>query len=617
MKDASELSQRYKSLFSLPTTEKMVFFMGLITFIYIIPDIFYLVPNFALISTNLIKVLLSIAILWASHFAFLTFMILLTLIIIGNNRFILDFRRLTGLYTISLAIGLPVHYLSLIPNLMGVVPAYRALESISLGIILSYIILSIPAITKTSLKMTLAVSYSYLTLILLIKATIVHSVNLDKLTLAFYYVSTASFASISLLTLFAVNTLGKEKRVNALDAFRGFMAAWLVRDNTRLEGFFSKIGVERDIKMGYIGFIKKNNGHVKALWILSNVHPGPFLNVGSARMPYILSKTLEEENQIESVSVLHGTCSHYHNLTRSDEVFKVKEWVQKNLKDAKTKANAYFRFYRSNSNPLTFLTLDFSMFAINIVTCEKCSMDDISYQLGLLVMEKTKSFKKETFLIDAHNSLDRENIETPADVKPWDTFGKIILEKVGETNIIKGKFSNTLLLGAYKVRDCDLKIEDGLGSDGIAVYLLETNGKKLGIVVIDSNNLKMGLRNKLREMLLNDRKFNLEEIEILTTDTHEVNAASPKEGSYPLLGEKNKEALYQCIKRALEQAYNNMEEVQVIQHIGEIKKLNVWGEENYDFLKMLVYQGLRMFKYIFNIGLTFSSILTLLLSLLL
>ncbi len=616
MKDASELSQRYKSLFSLPTTRKMIFLMGFVTFIYILPDLTYLTLNGTLTSVNIINVLLCSALLWVLYFVFLIFMIILTLFFIGKDRFILDFRRLTGLYTISLAIGLPVHYAALIPSLMGHILIYHALEAISLGIILSYILLSIPAITRTSVEKTLMIGYSYVTLALLIKTNIMHNVNSDMLTIAFYYVSTAFFASISLITLFAVNSLGKEKKVNALDAFRGFMAAWLVRDSSRLEEFFSKIGVKRDIKMGYIGFIKNNND-IKALWILSNVHPGPFLNVGSARMPYILSKTLEDEKQIESVSVLHGTCSHYHNLTKAEEILKIKKWIQKSLEGMKPAPNTDFNFYRFNRDPLTFLILDFPTFTTNIVTCEKCSMDDISYQLGLLVNEKTKSLQKETFLIDAHNSLDRENIETPADVKPWDHLGKIIIENVSEATRINDQSSGKLLLGVSKIRDCELKIEDGLGSDGIAAYLLEINEKKLGIIVIDSNNLHIGLRNKLREMLLNNSEFNLDELEILTTDTHEVNAASPKEGSYPLLGERNIKTLYQCIKHAMKQAYNNIEEVQVIQYIGEINNLNVWGEENYDFLKMLVYQGLKMFKYVFNMGLAFSSILTLLLSLLL
>ncbi len=599
LKDANELSKRYNSLFSLPSKKTLIISTYIFSLIRGLLDS-------ALITTNLLSYALFTITLSVTYFFTLISLSLFTVAIIGKERRILDFRRTIGLFLLSSVIGLIFH----IPFLI-LLRAYHnvalGLETISIGITMAYISLSLPAIIKTSYLKSAFVSYLYASFFIYIES---HILNLLPNSTNFYMAFTALtslFIFSSLITLKAINRLGEEKNVGALDAFRGFMALWLNRDKESIEDFFDKIGQERDITLGVVGFKDQKTKEFKALWVLSNIHPGPFLNAGSAMMTYELSKALEEQYSLQCVSVLHGTCSHYHNLTKSEYIAEVASWVKKSLENSKVQS--VFNYYRINKEPLTFSIFQFDDMVLPIITCETCSMDDISYTLGLLAINK----EKPTFIIDAHNSLDKRNNQTPADLKPWHPYGKMILEWTRKAEPNKNNWGPRVLLGVAKNRQCKEKFKGSVGSDGIAAYVFN-NGedRRIALIVIDSNNLEIGVRNRLRNRIILDTNLGIEDAEIVTTDTHEVNAASPKEGSYPMLSREQEEELFDCLKTLIEMAKENETNVEITSHIGEIKNIRVWGEENYNFLKSLVYHGLTVFKYIFNTALLLDSITTVL-----
>jgi putative membrane protein len=69
---------------------------------------------------------------------------------------------------------------------------------------------------------------------------------------------------------------------------------------------------------------------------------------------------------------------------------------------------------------------------------------------------------------------------------------------------------------------------------GIGVLLLKTDASKGALVAVDSNNVKVGLREKLNEQL---GRQGIELIELCTSDTHNLAARSLVSRGYFALGE--------------------------------------------------------------------------------
>ena len=604
--DSIKFSEDYSSLFSLPN-------LKIILLISIVFSIIYSFFDSLLTRKEIYEILIKTVIGGLTIFSSFIFIVVITMLLIGDDREILNFRRLVGLYTITMAIGSPFHIVASITRVLGILrwEFFIFLELLGLGVTLAYIILALNGIIKIKLLKTVIISLFFTIMVFIIKGNFYYpdilASNYMWLTLT---LSSAVFISVAVITIFAVDSLGRDKNVSALDAFRGFMAVWLARKNEKLESFFDKLGVKRDILMGLTVFRRKRDGSIKSIWVVSNVHPGPFLNVGSANMSKYISEKMESLVGVDNVSILHGTCSHYNNLTSSREKERLLNWLINNIPQCEKKGG--FTIYdKVSDGNIEVICQRNGDVILNIVSTNNFSIDDISYELGLLVYEKYRKIGLKVLTIDAHNSIDKGNKNTPTDVKPWSETGRRILNTIERAlSDLKEHDEKNILLGVARTKCNQLTVKDGLGSNGITLYLIKSLKGEHGFLILDSNNLKLGLKDRIKDYLV--KKFGLQEFHVLTTDTHEVNAVSPKEGSYPILNENHLNDLVNCIESLYIEAKENLEEVHVCSTADFIKGIKVWGDENYYFLKYLLSHGLRMFKILFNLGLVVASIILLL-----
>lgn len=603
-----EIEKEYQSLFSLPSTKALLLFALIVSFIYSL----LMYPLLSPPTTSLEKTL---NVLRSSllTFASILFYVSLTLIVEKNERIILDFRRLIGLFTLSTMLSIPLLLISVLLKITNLF-YFEGFIFVGIGVGITYSLLALVSIIKIGYIKPLLLANSYFVTILAIQVLLYN--NISWLMNHVYVISLTIviYSAISILTIYAVSSLGKDKNFDALDAFRGFMSAWLSRRSEKLEKVFDSLGVDRDILMGVVKFRRKN-GSIKAAWIISNVHPGPFLNVASADITSYLPEKLESDTGAESISVLHGTCSHYNNLTTSEEKEKLANLLYEILTNTKNTGKTYKPVILSNSQ-IDLFYQSLGGLELGIVFSEKASLDDLSYQLGVLIHERYAQLGKDVIICDAHSSLDKTSPTTIKDVKPWDNIGEEILEtlhKAVEKPLSKGY--DDILLGVCKVKTCGLDVSDGLGSDGVASYVFEIDSEKYLLSVIDSNNLSFGLHAELRKELT--RKYGFKHAIFVTTDTHEVNAVSPKEGSYPIIGKEKLPQLVKCIEKSVEGALNSVEAVTVEGYTFRTKQIRILGEEAYAYFKNLVKQGIHIFKFVLNPSLVLSSIIILLFAMIL
>ena len=119
-------------------------------------------------------------------------------------------------------------------------------------------------------------------------------------------------------------------------------------------------------------------------------------------------------------------------------------------------------------------------------------------------------------------------------------------------------------------------------------------GKVSAYVTIDGNNMVSGLRDKILYSL---KDLGVDSGEVLTTDTHEVNAVVMTARGYHPLGEAiPHERLISYVKAAVVEALNNMEPTSVAWRAGGVPNVKVIGEKQIEELPFLADKSVHRAK---------------------
>jgi putative membrane protein len=114
-----------------------------------------------------------------------------------------------------------------------------------------------------------------------------------------------------------------------------------------------------------------------------------------------------------------------------------------------------------------------------------------------------------------------------------------------------------------------------MGESGVKVMVLEaykSNGdsQRTAYILLDSNNMLIGFRDKIMEKVL---ELEIDQAEVMTTDTHYVNTLS---GGHNPVGGKKQDEIIESILKCTSEAISDLEEVSVgfkVSHIKGIKTL--------------------------------------------
>jgi len=387
---------------------------------------------------------------------------------------------------------------------------------------------------------------------------------------------------IALLTvflfLFFVNRVGKRSLgVASLSLFKAFMANWAENVNAPLEGFLEKFGRKQDVKVSLLAFRAKDK--IKALMVIPALHPGPFKNVGSSPLPYMIQAALESKLQCV-VSVPHGLSGHELDLSSQNQNQKIIEGVLNaiNLSSFDSKATPFVRNQRNEASASCQI---FGGCALLTLTLSPKTMEDLPQELDrIIVDEAERKGLSSAIVIDAHNSIE----------------GRFNLNKVVE-NLRKaaiGSLEETLdwdwhqypfEVGVAKVFPKEFGIKEGMGPGGISVIVVMVGDQKAAYVTIDGNNMI----SKLRERILSAiQEIGVVDGEILTTDTHVVNGIVPTARGYYPIGEAMDQAkLIDYIKQATACAIKDLEPAEVSWRTETVLDVKVIGEKQIETLCLL------------------------------
>ncbi|MEM3507062.1 MAG: DUF2070 family protein, partial [Candidatus Bathyarchaeia archaeon] len=254
------------------------------------------------------------------------------------------------------------------------------------------------------------------------------------------------------------------------------------------------------------------------------------------------------------VAVPHGISGHELNLPsqRQNEIVirKVIELLSRsNFRDKSSK------LIRVQSGKAQASCQVLNKNALITITLSPFDMEDISPEIYSLISEKWKENFKELIIIDAHNSL--ENLSFIDEEKTIDIINSIN----ASIDIALKEKSYSIEIGVAKIDLKDFSLSQGIGPGGLRVFLIKVCDQLVSYIVIDGNNMKAGLREKILKAI---SELGVEDGEVMTTDTHMVNGIiSSKFGYYPVGYAIDQKKLLEIILEGVKIAKRNLEEVEV------------------------------------------------------
>ena len=467
------------------------------------------------------------------------------------------------------------------------VPSFTMLEDpfyLGLFIILPLRFMSIISISESNLLGK--ISFSMLQpLICIISGTYFFEISLTYALFLFILSATLSFV-IAYFLMHHIETLGLRRiGASATEAFRAFLVAWLDRNNDMFEKILDGLGIKRNISITALQFRSKSSKKQKGIMVVSNFHPGPFMNVGSSILPYMIQNYFEKKTNA-IISVPHGISGHEGNLVTQKENGKVIEAIEEIISDVNF--SGYASPFISTCSTQGFAKANCQVFkdsALITLTQSPEDMEDIPLDVGSALSKEAKKYFNQVAIIDAHNSITRIRPYSEEELQDYKESAFRAIEKASQSKTHKFRFGSAKRV----IRDFSLK--DGFGPGGIIAFLVEVNGRLAAYVTIDGNNMVSGLRERILKSL---KEMGIEHGEVMTTDTHMVNGiVSAKLGYHPV-GEVVDEALLiSNIKSAIKEAMKNLEEAETAIGSNDINVKSL-GSDMFNRLTAFMYEAAKL-----------------------
>jgi len=375
--------------------------------------------------------------------------------------------------------------------------------------------------------------------------------------------------------------------IGAITLFKGFIANWLGGSTYSLEKYFEELGRDTDVTVNIFRF--RNEKNIKAILTVPNIHPGPFRNLGSSNLPSTLQNVLDAKFSTIT-AVPHGLSGHELDLTSKSQCNKV---IEKILMDEPSNFVSFAsKAIRIEIGSAKALCQFLGETALVILTFAPKSTEDLPLEISKEILSKSKSLGiEDVVIIDAHNSIGNEDVVPTLSKKDLEEL--VLATEYALKTAIKEK-KHPFCVGVSKVVPEEFTLEQGIGPGGIVALIIFVDGQKTLYLTIDGNNMVSGLREKIMHNLSD--YFDV--CEVLTTDTHSVNAVSTtfKRGYSPVGNAIDNEKLISFIKKIAISASDNIADVDVAFSQININNVRVIGEEKFVSMSMLIDLSISLMK---------------------
>jgi putative membrane protein len=401
----------------------------------------------------------------------------------------------------------------------------------------------------------------------------------ESLSLSFFVfplVSIPVVVATIFLFVYFINRVGKRTLgVSSMLLLKSFLANWIQDVNGPLETVLERLGTEQLVDVSLLVFEAEKG--VKAVMVVPAFHPGPFKNVGSSLLPYLIQSTLEQKLNCV-VAVPHGLFGHELDLASQVQNQKVLNAIVNSLDSHQSSEKASL-FVRAKSGVASACCQIFSDCAVLALTVAPETTEDLPQALGFLAInEAKKNGLASAIVINAHNSIDGAFRLEEAMVP----FREAVAEGLEKASRAE---RSAFEVGAAKIVPTEFTLEEGMGPGGISAIVTRVDGQTTAYVTVDGNNMVSGLREKILSAL---KEIGVDDGEILTTDTHAVSAVVLNRRGYHPLGEvMEHEKLIGCIKNVVLEALENLEPVEASWQTITIPNVKVIGAKQIEALCML------------------------------
>jgi putative membrane protein len=554
--------KRYSKLFSLPSRNKLVLYLGVLC---LHGGILSLLP------LNLSLENFAVGLGFGASFLVLT---LLSDLIISRvcmkNDLIYNLRRISALSFFSSLVWFAIVILgSLISALIGAPELWIRFFFLGFSgsLILRLLVLSVTSFNGTAGTIFSSLFQPILAAlpILFMGSTVGFALEMPLLVFALTSVS------VALLSVFAfkygMDRVGRGiLGIPSSVLFKAFLANWTEDLIAPLERFFEELGNEEDVKVSLLTF--RTDGKIKAVIVVPALHPGPFKNLGSSLLPSLIQTSLQNKFGCV-VSVPHGLVGHELDVSTQSENQRVIQNILEFVGSSSTYSKAT-AMERTESDDAKASCQIFGDCAFLTLTTAPKTIEDLPPELDSSINKEAEKRGLSVLAIDAHNSMGG-SFDRDSAVKSFSKASVDCLEKA-----LKSK-NSSFKVGAATVVPQDFTVQEGMGPGGISVIVVEVEGQKVAYVTIDGNNMVSGLRDEILSAL---KDLGIDDGEVLTTDTHSVCGMIRSARGYNLVGEViDHLKLISYIKEATSQALDNMEPAEASWRTETIRDVKVIGEQ--------------------------------------
>ena len=461
------------------------------------------------------------------------------------------------------------------------------------GIVLTSIS-SIGIRTLILLSFTKGIIKNLITAIIQPLLIFIMSVLLDNnlLSVSFYSVFfSASILFLGALVVIFTLALWKIDDLRIIPLFRAFMSAWTEQYNEPLEHELLKFSKETTVEIDKLSYFDSLSNILGNL-IVPYVHPGPFRNVGSSALSLEICKEFEtltlvthgistHETDMASSSDLRRIISDIKNSTNSINAKKCTPLIREEVKGAKASCQI------------------FGKVALISLTLSPQSHDDLPNIVKDSIQKEAKKLGYEALVIDAHNCLDFNELNTEYEINNLISAAYNALYKASSTE--QYSFS----IGFSKVNPKEWGVGHGMGTCGIGLMAITTQaGGKYVYVVVDSNNVIKGLREVILSKLF---QLGFDEGEILSSYTHLVNAVGASTQGYHPFGELID---WKSILTYIEQAYSKLQMVSSSVNLSRsiTSGIKIIGSDGIRLIREIIIESFKRFVIISSIAIPVSFI---------
>ncbi len=413
---------------------------------------------------------------------------------------------------------------------------------------------------------------------------------------AFILATTLSIVPLMFLLRYIERQGKKIIKVSPMRIFKAFLVDWLDRKNEMFEAYLREIGIESEIEVTLIRFDNKNNGKMKGIIVISNFHPGPFLNVGSSMLPYLIQNQFETKNI--AVFVPHGISGHENNLVSQEDNTKVISTIKTMLRNCEpSNITSIFRTFEVGSAKVNAQI--FGKCLLLTLTQSPKDMEDIPIELGKEVASMAKNKFKHVGIIDSHNCIDQARMFIEEEL---DDLRSAAYKAIESSNATGTKIE----MGVAKHNFENDNPRQGVGPGGMRVFLFKNLDQLIAYIIIDANNMVKGLREKILTSL---KDIGIDGGEIMTTDTHVVNGlVRAKLGYYPFGEILNQDNIVNSIKETVKEAQEDLEEVTVCSSSKNVSVTSL-GSRSLENLTSFMYNIARLVVRYMGILLLVSNLI--------